>query len=671
MYIIGVLAYSEQVLDEVLELEQGLNQLGYAVHLEQMGFKLKSPNIGDYYYEKDSVILWVCRCFRDPQRCQNAVEGFIKTDVDVIVAMTRPALEISLQETQDSGIPIIFTHVTREPTEQAFLEQLREIGKVTGVWDIWLEMTEERLSLFPEIVPPPTAIHAIYNPDLPVVVAEADILRQAAKNLGLKLFLYEARSGDDVKLRVSNLQTHKDHALFLLSDPTTAPYAGLMGAVAEEQYIPFMGLKRDELERCGALFALDTAGVGSQVAEICDRILKNENPATITILEPTRKILAVNQQAAQDLGVIVSPAVLSKAQIILPAKERARLGSSLLINMVLTVFVLILIILIAAQFNVPLLVSLTLGSVIILTASLWFFLSRKIIDPIRKLTFAAVMIGSGDLNTPIGEVNVEDEIGTLARALRRMKSNLIDSYVEQQQMTLNLEQQVVELTEAYKALQETKSELELASRRIISAEDTQRFELTTYIHDEVLRPLDDLIALSEELEHPRLINLALEVEQRIRQVRFDLSTPILKNISIEIRRLTQETLPQIYSNGRQIELALDLAALDQAPVLEPAYTFLIYRFVRGAVSNVYRHSNATRVGVSSDIQDGNLSVRVSDNGQGFDTTRIEEILTTGHYFFHDIQIRTKQLNGGFQIKSNPGQGVHLQISIPVNGDRTV
>jgi putative tryptophan/tyrosine transport system substrate-binding protein len=666
MYIIGLLAFSEQVLDEVLELEQGLNQLGYAVHLEQMGFKLKSPNIGDYYYEKDSVILWVCRCFRDEQRCRNAIEGFIKTDVDAIVAMTKPALEIALQETQGSSIPIIFTHVTREPAEQAALELLRENGKVTGVWDTWLEMTEERLSLFPEIVPPPTAVHAIYNPDLPVIVAESDILRRAAYNLGLDLFLYEARSGDEVKQRISSLQTHKDHALILLSDPTTSPFAGLMGAVAEEQYIPFMGLKRDELERCGALFALDTAGAGNQVAVILDRILKDESPAIIPILEPTRKILAVNQQAAQDLGVIVSPAVLSRAQIILPAKERARLGSSLLINMVLTLFFLILIILIAAQFNVPFLVSLTLGSVIILTASLWFFLSRKIIDPIRKLTFAAVMIGSGDLNTPIGEVNVEDEIGTLARALRRMKSNLIDSYVEQQQMTLNLEQQVVELTEAYKALQETKQELELASRRIINAEDTQRFALTTYIHDEVLRPLDDLIAVSEGLGHPGLIGLALEVEQRIRQVRFDLSTPILKNVGIEIRRLTQETLPQIYSNGRQIELALDLAALDQVPVLEPANTFLIYRFVHGAVSNVYRHSKATRVGVSSEIQDNILTIRVSDNGQGFDPTQIENILKAGHYFFHDIHIRTEQLNGSFRIRSNPGEGAQLEISVPVH-----
>jgi signal transduction histidine kinase len=111
-----------------------------------------------------------------------------------------------------------------------------------------------------------------------------------------------------------------------------------------------------------------------------------------------------------------------------------------------------------------------------------------------------------------------------------------------------------------------------------------------------------------------------------------------------------------------------LNALDQALLLEPACTFLIYRFVLGAVSNVYRHSHATQVGVSSEIQADSLSIRVTDNGQGFDSTQIEDILKAGHYFFHDIQIRTKQLNGSFQIESKPGDGAWLEITIPVNRD---
>jgi len=42
------------------------------------------------------------------------------------------------------------------------------------------------------------------------------------------------------------------------------------------------------------------------------------------------------------------------------------------------------------------------------------------------------------------------------------------------------------------------------------------------------------------------------------------------------------------------------------------------------------------------------------------------MIKTGHYFFHDIRIRTGQLNGDFRIRSNHQLGTVLEISLPVN-----
>jgi signal transduction histidine kinase len=111
---------------------------------------------------------------------------------------------------------------------------------------------------------------------------------------------------------------------------------------------------------------------------------------------------------------------------------------------------------------------------------------------------------------------------------------------------------------------------------------------------------------------------------------------------------------------------LDLAALDENLKLEPGCIFLIYRFVRGAVGNVYRHSQATSMQVSAEICDGQLILCVSDNGKGFDLALIESFIKSGHYFFHDIQIRTKQLSGNFLIQSLPEQGTRLQLNLPIS-----
>jgi signal transduction histidine kinase len=119
-------------------------------------------------------------------------------------------------------------------------------------------------------------------------------------------------------------------------------------------------------------------------------------------------------------------------------------------------------------------------------------------------------------------------------------------------------------------------------------------------------------------------------------------------------------------------MQLDLSALDQNPKLEPGCIFLVYRFIRGAISNVYRHSQATHMQVSAEICDGQLVLSVSDNGEGFDSSLIENFIKSGHYFFHDIQIRTRQLNGSFMVRSSPEKGTQLQISLPVarNGKKS-
>jgi signal transduction histidine kinase len=246
-----------------------------------------------------------------------------------------------------------------------------------------------------------------------------------------------------------------------------------------------------------------------------------------------------------------------------------------------------------------------------------------------------------------------------------MKSNLSNSYAELEQLTQDLEIRVDELTEANRALRQAQHELEIAGKRIIEADDSSRFALTTFIHDEILGPLDELSALSLELDDPQVKQLARNLETRMRRLRFDLSVPILQDLGLELRRLIQETLPMIYPDARMVRMELNLTPLDQVAKLEPACVFLLYRFVRGAVSNVYRHAKADKISVHADCMDGMLSVYVMDNGQGFDLNKIDQYLMDGHYFFHDIQIRARQLNGEFTVEAQPGTGTVMKVSVPV------
>jgi signal transduction histidine kinase len=114
-----------------------------------------------------------------------------------------------------------------------------------------------------------------------------------------------------------------------------------------------------------------------------------------------------------------------------------------------------------------------------------------------------------------------------------------------------------------------------------------------------------------------------------------------------------------------VHLSLDLSVFDNSLELEPGVGFLAYRFIRGAVSNVYRHANASKIIVEAVKKEGRIIIQVTDDGQGFELSDIDQYVKDGHYFFHDIQIRVKQLKGTYQIISHKGRGTSLEIAIPV------
>jgi ABC-type uncharacterized transport system substrate-binding protein/HAMP domain-containing protein len=665
MYKIGVVAYTEHGLNEVTTLEMELNRVNYPVHIEQMLGKPTPTQLEDFYYEENAILLWLCRCHADATRCREAIECFVDAHVDVIITLSPEAFIQAIRLVGQYGIPIIFTHLSKSQYRDYISTVGKPLGTITGIYDIWEEIAEERLTLLTEVVPPPNTVHTLFNPQNTYCLIELENLRKAAKAINLTLVEYPACTIDEAKQVLENLPAQSDHAIFRLSDPMFDPLTGLMGAIAHEHYIPYMGKIFDELERCGSLFALEPEDISRQVARLVDLILKGLYTSSIPPVEPIAKMLSVNLQVAQNLGVIISPAVLKRAQIVLPTKERRPLGLRLWTILVPSIFLISIAAVAASYLGVLSLFGITFFTMVGLAITLWLYMYRKIIQPLKKLTFAAEKMGSGDVNTPILELKVEDEISALARALRRMKSNLSRSYADLEQLTKDLEIRVDELTEANLALRQAQHDLEIAGKRIIEADDSSRFALTTFIHDEILGPLDELSAVSQELEDPQVIRLARDLDTRMRRLRFDLSVPILQDLCLEIRRLIQETLPMIYPEARSIQMELDLEPLEHVAEIEPACVFLLYRFVRGAVSNVYRHAKADKIRVYASCTKDTLTICVMDDGQGFDLGKIDQFLTDGHYFFHDIQIRARQLNGEFTVATHPGAGTVMQVSIPV------
>jgi signal transduction histidine kinase len=216
----------------------------------------------------------------------------------------------------------------------------------------------------------------------------------------------------------------------------------------------------------------------------------------------------------------------------------------------------------------------------------------------------------------------------------------------------------------YEKLQQAQTELELANRRITDMEDDARFALTTYIHDEVQKTIGRLLVETRQLDNPEILTLARELEQQAARMRFEFTIPIL-NMRVELMELISEILPQMYPVTSRIEHVVRLPAFDGTTKLDRSVKVLGYRFIRGAVTNVYEHAKADHIHIEAKRQGNGLLLRVTDNGQGFDTSRIDQFIREGHYFFHDIQIRATQLGGTFSIESEQKKGTTLELKVPL------
>jgi len=89
----------------------------------------------------------------------------------------------------------------------------------------------------------------------------------------------------------------------------------------------------------------------------------------------------------------------------------------------------------------------------------------------------------------------------------------------------------------------------------------------------------------------------------------------------------------------------------------------VYRMIQEALANVARHSQADQVDISLIFNLKTLTVRVEDNGQGFDSGSKPNGMG-----LRTITERAEEIGGQASIKSAAGKGTTIFIELPLNGN---
>jgi PAS domain S-box-containing protein len=88
----------------------------------------------------------------------------------------------------------------------------------------------------------------------------------------------------------------------------------------------------------------------------------------------------------------------------------------------------------------------------------------------------------------------------------------------------------------------------------------------------------------------------------------------------------------------------------------------IFRIVQESLTNVIRHSEATRVEIALETGENHLRLLVRDNGVGFDQSRMKDVHSLG---LLGMRERALLLNAQFEIRGEKGKGTEVRVVVPL------
>jgi signal transduction histidine kinase len=112
----------------------------------------------------------------------------------------------------------------------------------------------------------------------------------------------------------------------------------------------------------------------------------------------------------------------------------------------------------------------------------------------------------------------------------------------------------------------------------------------------------------------------------------------------------------------QYELLIEGRPRQLAPVVRDE----VYRIVREAARNAYRHAQARRIETEVAFADAELRIRVRDNGRGIDPQVLAHGQKPGHFGLPGMRERIDALGGRFNVWSEIDAGTEIELRIPAD-----
>jgi len=217
-----------------------------------------------------------------------------------------------------------------------------------------------------------------------------------------------------------------------------------------------------------------------------------------------------------------------------------------------------------------------------------------------------------------------------------------------------------------RVIERHQAEITALNESLMKAQEQERTRIAGELHDGVMQQISALsLVLGTGKRQPEAAakktmadvqRKLIEMGTEVRQLSHNLHPPMLKDAGLPevLRGYCDE-----FSRVRNIPVSYH--ADDSVQDLSRGAALALYRIAQEAMGNAGTHGAAHHVDVRLARSSGLVALTVTDDGKGFDANRIGGLRGLG---LINMRERARQLNGTFEMNSEPGRGTTVRVTIP-------
>jgi two-component system, NarL family, sensor histidine kinase UhpB len=229
-----------------------------------------------------------------------------------------------------------------------------------------------------------------------------------------------------------------------------------------------------------------------------------------------------------------------------------------------------------------------------------------------------------------------------------------------------MHENITERKQNEEKLQLLNEELRLMTEYNEQVREDERKKLARELHDDFGIPLSTINMRLELIkqkmndkdmiaELDKILFIIKNTDTAVQKILSNLRSVIIEDLGI---KAAMEAYVEEFATGNKIQVYLDI---DRDLELGYEASFVIYKILQGALSNVARHSEADTVDIWLNHNDDILDFIVSDNGIGITE---EQIHSNKSFGITGMRERVAKMNGTFEICCSENRGTTLTVRLP-------